>query len=468
MISEAIKKHLTSRISIAPLAVFRFLFGFIMLVSIIRFAVKGWIYDLYVEPDYFFTFFGFDWVTPLGETGMYLLFFLMGLAALSIMLGYFYRLGIILFFVSFTYVELIDKTNYLNHYYFVSIISFLLMWVPAHRSFSLDVLRKPDLRCKYVPAWTVNIFKLQLGLVYFFAGVAKLNPDWLLNAMPLRIWLPANANIPIIGPLLEYTAGAYIFSWAGAIYDLTIAFFLLWKPTRRFAYFTVIVFHLMTYVLFQIGMFPFIMILCTLIFFPAGFHKKMISVISGLKKHLPLATPRDTSNSSNTEYRLSKSSSGIISILLIIFFVFQFLIPLRFTLYPGNHFWTEQGYRFSWRVMLMEKAGHVTLKVTDPVEGRHWQVKNYNYLTPNQEKMMATQPDMILQFAHHLEDEYQKQGLGDVQIRAETYVTLNGRRSQLMIDPDVDLTEEERGFAHKSWILPINDNQQNWFRNLQE
>jgi hypothetical protein len=467
MIREAIKKHITSQISIAPLAVFRFLFGFIMLVSIIRFALKGWIYELYVKPNYFFSYYGFDWIVPLGETGMYLLFLGMGLAALSIMLGYYYRLGIVLFFLSFTYVELIDKTNYLNHYYFVSIVSFLLIWVPANRSFSLDVLRKPDLRREYVPSWMINIFKLQLGFVYFYAGAAKLNPDWLFKAMPMQIWLPANADLPVIGPLLEYTTTAYIFSWAGVLYDLTITFFLLWKPSRIFAYITVIIFHMMTYFLFQIGMFPFIMILCTLIFFPADFHKKIISYISGLREFMPFTFSKSPLLNCNKEFQLSKNSSGIISGILIVHFVLQLLLPLRFALYPGNLFWTEQGYRFSWRVMLMEKAGHITFNVTNLENDRRWQVQNWKYLTPNQEKMMATQPDMILQFAHYLEKEYRQQGIEDVKITAETYVTLNGRRSQLMIDPDTDLTEQERGFAHKDWILSFNANQQNWFKNLQ-
>jgi len=466
MIPEAIKKHITGRISIAPLAVFRFLFGFIMLVSIIRFAANGWIYELYIKPDYFFTFYGFDWVTPLGETGMYLLFLGMGLAALSIMLGYFYRFGIVIFFLAFTYVELIDKTNYLNHYYFVSIVSFLLMFVPAHRSFSLDILRKPSLRRNYVPAWTINMFKLQLGLVYFFAGVAKLNPDWLLNAMPLQIWLPANADLPIVGPLLEYTASAYIFSWAGAFYDLTITFFLLWKRTRIPAYLAVIVFHMFTWFLFQIGMFPFIMILCTLIFFSSDFHQKVIRFISSFTNFLPFSQPESKATDKKA-FQINGSKKSIISSILIIHFVLQFLVPLRFMLYPGNIFWTEQGFRFSWRVMLMEKAGHATFHIRNPETGNEWQVRNWDYLTPNQEKEISTRPDMILQFAHHLEDEYQKNFGGDVEVTVTSNVTLNGRRSQPLIDPNVDLTVQERGFAHKDWILPFNEKQQNWFKNLQ-
>lgn len=466
-----IKKYITAQTSIAPLAVFRVLFGFIMLVSTIRFAAMGWIYDLYIRPDFFFTYLGFDWVTPLGEVGMYALFSVMALAALCIMLGYYYRIAIVLFFLTFTYVELIDKTNYLNHYYFVSLISFLLMFVPAHRSFSLDVLRKPEWKLDNVQAWAINIFKLQLGIVYFFAGAAKLNPDWLFNAMPMKIWLPANAHLPLIGWLLNYEITAYAFSWAGALYDLTIVFFLLYKPTRKLAYASVILFHMLTYFLFQIGMFPFIMILSTLIFFSAEFHETLIAKAKKYWKHLrsyvgrPQVGADNSANSTGRNPSLHRQNSTLITIILVLHFLLQVLLPLRFVLYPGNLFWTEQGYRFSWRVMLMEKAGYAVFHVHNPKTGQRWEVPNWKYLTKNQEKMMATQPDMILQFAHYLENQYQKRGMEDVEITAETHVTLNGRRSQPMIDPNVDLTEIERGWAHKDWILPFNENQKSWFTN---
>ena len=460
-LSMNFRKHLTNQTSIAPLAVFRVLFGFIMLVSIVRFAIKGWIYELYIKPEFFFSYYGFEWVQPLGETGMYVLFFVMGLAALGIMLGSFYRVSAVLFFLSFTYVELIDKTNYLNHYYFVSIISFLLTLVPAHRRFSLDVLRKPDLRVDTVPAWMVNIFKLQLGIVYFYAGLAKLNPDWLFDAMPLKIWLPANSHLPVIGWLLEYELTAYFFSWSGAIYDLTIVFFLLYKPTRVFAYAAVIAFHLMTLALFQIGMFPYIMILSTLIFFSAEFHENIIRKARQIWNKAGFKKPSGTF-STHKNYKLSKGASGVLTSLLVVYFALQVLLPFRFALYPGKLFWTEQGYRFSWRVMLMEKAGYTTFHVRNPETDESWQVSGYEYLTPNQEKMMSTQPDMILQFAHFLEREYQKKGMDDTEITAEAYVTLNGKRSSLIIDPTVDLTEQEKGFAHKEWILPYPKNEKTW------
>ncbi len=208
------------------------------------------------------------------------------------------------------------------------------------------------------------------------------------------------------------------------------------------------------------------MILCTLIFFSADFHKKVIRFISGLKTYLPFSLPESKSTETKN-FQFTQNTSRVISGILVIHFALQLLLPLRFMLYPGNLFWTEQGFRFSWRVMLMEKAGHATFHMKNPETGNEWQVRNWDYLTPEQEKEMSTRPDMILQFAHYLEDQYQKNFSGDVIVTAESNVTLNGRRSQPLIDPTVDLTEQERGFAHKDWILPFNEDQQNWFKNLQ-
>lgn len=479
---------MTAQTSIAPLTVFRILFGLIMAVSVTRFALKGWIHDLYVAPSYFFTFYGFDWVAPPGEVGIYALFGVMGAAAVGIMLGWRYRLSAAVFFLAFTYVELIDKANYLNHYYFVSIVSFLLIWVPAHRGFSLDVRRRPDLRVDTVPAWTINIFKLQLALVYVFAGLAKLHPEWLFEAMPLSLWLPARAHLPIIGPLLSEPITPYVFSWAGAIYDLTIIPLLLWSRTRLGAYGAVVVFHLMTAALFQIGMFPYIMILCTLIFFPARFHQRLVTMLrrigssssfalhalslrtslhgrcrlgTGPGRILTSPVPRAGAREA-LSYRPGPRAAYALSALLVVHFALQLLVPLRAALYPGSLFWTEEGYRFSWRVMLMEKAGYATFRVHDPASSRQWEVSNWEYLTPNQEKMMSTQPDMILQFAHHLEDEYRGQGLEEVAITVDAYATLNGRRSRLLIDPAVDLTEVKRGFGRKDWVLPLSGDEERW------
>lgn len=432
--------------SIAPLVVFRVVFGFMMVASIVRFMLNGWVYELYIKPSYYFTYYGFEWVRPLGAVGMYVLFAVMLIAAAGIMAGLYYRWSATIFFLSFTYVELIDKTNYLNHYYFVSLIAFLLILVPANRSFSVDTWRKPDLASTHVPGWTIVIFKFQLAIVYFYAGIAKLNTEWLFEAMPLRIWLPANSHMPVVGSLFSELWVAYAFSWAGALYDLFIVFFLINARTRLWAYLAVIGFHLITWWLFPIGMFPFIMIASTLIFFSDRFHERCIHYLRRVTSLLVGNTIRPVESRVYT-------TSHLIPFMLMVFIMIQVVMPWRYLLYPGNLFWTEQGYRFSWRVMLMEKAGYVVFHVTDPKTGRSGDVMAGDYLTPTQAKMMSTQPDMILQFAHFLKEEYRKKGINDPEVRAEAYVTLNGRGSRQFIDPSIDLTRQRDNFNNKEWIL---------------
>jgi len=325
---------------IAPLVTFRILFGALMLIGTLRFVWNGWIEKLYLEPTFFFKFYGFEWVEPFGEMGMYLLFTGIALGAAGIMLGLFYRFSTILFFLTFTYVELIDATNYLNHYYLVCLLAFLLVFLPANRRFSLDVWRKPHLKVKQVPAWTIHVIILQLTIVYTCAGIAKLNSDWLLRAMPLAVWLPEHQDWPILGVLFRQSWAPYLFSWGGAFYDLTIAFFLMHPRTRLGAYFLVVVFHLLTLMLFNIGLFPFIMIFSTLIFFPVTFHHRLLGMIGYRSNEIG-----ETFVFKNVTYRLLKP-------FFVLFIAIQLLLPFRNLLYPGKLLWTEEGYRFSCRVML--------------------------------------------------------------------------------------------------------------------
>jgi len=454
-----LNKYFQTNTSIAPLAMFRVLFGFMMCVSIARFYLNGWIDDLYVQPKFYFTYLGFDWVKPLGETGMYLLFALIFISSFFIMLGFLYRISALLFFLSFTYVELIDKTNYLNHYYFISIVGFLLIFLPAHRYFSLDTKLFPSIKLTRVPRWTIDSIKLQLGIVYFFAGVAKINYDWLFEAMPLKLWLPARAgDIPVVGFLMDEVWIAYLFSWFGCIYDLLIPFFLLSKKYRPYAYFFVIIFHVLTWSLFNIGMFPFIMIVSTLIFFDTEFHQKLINKISNLFRSSPASLASRTLSST--------FFSRLILPFFILHFSIQILLPFRYLLYPDKLFWTEEGYRFSWRVMLMEKGGVAIFKVGDSSFSGEIEIMNSDYLTPVQEKMMSTQPDMILQFAHHLRNEYKgktieihgkKFTFNDPIVKVESYVTLNGSGTRPFVDPNVNLAKLDYNLEHRDWILPYKE-----------
>ena len=436
-----------SETSIAPLVVFRIIFGLMMFLSTLRFLLKGWVDLLFIQPTNFFHYYGFEWVKPLGEIGMYTVFGLLLISALFIALGLFYRWATILYFLLFTYVELIDSTNYLNHYYFISLVAFLLCLLPAHRSLSVDVWRKSSLELSKIPNWILGLLKFQLGIVYFFAGIAKLNYDWLFKAMPMSIWLQAKAHWPIVGSLFTEQWIAYSFSFLGCIFDLTIVFFLLSQKWRIPAYIVLVVFHTITGIMFPIGMFPWIMILATFIFFSPDFHQKIIIFI---QSRLKLKVRESIEYNSLFLHGFKKK---VLTGFLLTYVLFQLLFPFRCLLYPGQLFWTEQGYRFSWRVMLMEKAGTAFFYVTDPITGNRGEVDNSQFLSPTQEKMMATQPDLILQYAHIIKHEVESRGLKNPIINAQVYVTLNGSRSKLFIDPEINLAIVDDSFEHKDWIL---------------
>lgn len=433
---EKLSGHLKQEISIAPLVIFRLVWAFMLLVSVIRFAWNGWIKTMYIDPQFYFPF--ISGVEPLPGAGMYVVFILMGLAALGMLLGYFYRLSAVLFFLLFTYVELLDKTNYLNHYYFVSLVCFLLIFLPAHRAFSLDVRLRKIAEISHIPFWQVAVLRLQLGIVYFFAGLAKFTYDWLFLAQPLKIWLASKTSLPILGPLLKFKITAYFFSWFGMIYDLSIAFFLSSRRSLPWAYAAVVVFHLMTWFLFPIGMFPFIMIAATTVFFPVAVHERILGKLQAFF------------GKSRVEVKFSKVPSYRLAVFLSVFLFIQILLPLRAYCYPGDLFWNEQGYRFSWRVMLMEKSGAIHFQIAEGNK-KEW-VDNREFLTPQQEKMMATQPDMIIQFARFLKQTYQQRGFENPVVTAESYVSLNGRPSRRFVNEKVNLAEQDY-FPTTNWIV---------------
>lgn len=429
-------------VSIAPLITFRIAFGLLMFFSTVRFWWRGWVDTVYVQPQFHFTYWGFEWVKPLARSGMHLVMALVVASTLFIAIGFLYRIASIIFFFGFTYLEMIDLTTYLNHYYFISLVAFMMIWLPANRYYALDVWRKPARKRPLVPAWTIAILRFQLALVYIFAGLAKLNTDWLLHAEPMKTWLPATSYLPLVGKYMYQQWVAYFFSWFGAAYDCLIVFFLLYRRTAGYAYAVVVIFHIATAIFFPgIGMFPFVMIALTPVFFRAPVHERVLRFLPFYRQH-----------SSKTVYTYHYKKP--LAIAIAMYAVLQLIIPLRFLFYPDHLFWTEEGYRFSWRVMLMEKAGVAYFTVKDSSHTQFSTVNNAAFLTPLQEKMMSTQPDLILKYAHYLAQQYEKKGWQKPEVYAEVYVTLNGQPSRLFVDSAVNLAAAPLSWKHYQWILP--------------
>ena len=456
-------------VSGASLAAFRIAFGLLGLAATVRFAAKGWIADLYLEPESHFSYPGFWWVEPLPGWEMYAHFALMGAASVGVALGFKYRLSIIAFFLLFTYAELIDKTTYLNHYYLISLLSLLMIFLPMSRAPSADALLAARRRKgaagresrrgadDFVPAWTAWALRAQLSAVYLFGGVAKLNADWLWSAQPMRIWLGGSSDAALVGHLLAQTWAAYAISWAGAAFDLTIAGAMLWSRTRPAAYIALVAFHVATWLLFpRIGMFPWIMICAATVFFPPDWPlalrrraARLFGADGARQDDSPQPPPSPPREGEGKGARMARRL-GLAA--AVAFAIVQIAAPMRHLAYPGDVLWNEEGYRFSWRVMLTEKAGYTRFRVRLPQTGEEWFAYPEDYLTPLQAERMAHRPDMILAAAHLIAAEYARRGM-EVEVRADAFASLNGRRAARLVDPDADLARMKPGILPKRWIL---------------
>src|SRR6218665_486188 len=440
-----VSDKLNEPVDAASLAFFTITFPLIILFTQLRFLQKGWVDELYVKPQFFFKYYGFHWVKALPGNWIYIPWVAMIICLVLVIIGKYYRAAIITFFVLFSYTELLDLTNYLNHYYLITLLSFLLIFLPMNVSFSLDAKRWKQPAT--VPRWTVAVLRLQIGLVYFFAGLSKIKYDWLVCAEPLKIWLGACQNIPVTGKWLAMPLTAYAFSWIGMCFDLTAPFLLLNKKTRPYEYIIIVVFHLITCWLFYIGVFPLVMAGAALIFFSPAFHRNI------LEKIFPLPSEKHAKASGCFSFSANKKACIIF---FALYFLWQGLMPLRHLLYEGNVLWTEQGFRYSWNVMLMEKDGYAEFYAEDQLTGERYIEYPKKYLTPLQEKMMSAQPDMILQCGRFVSAQYRDKLRHPVAVYVDSYVSLNQKEGQTFIDPNADLSKEEDSFAGKKWILPEN------------
>lgn len=426
------------------LATLRIVFGCVLGASMLRFIAYGWIDRFFVSPHFHFKYWGFEWIEPPPGPHMNVLFWVLAGLAFAIAIGCCFRVCALLFALGLSYVQLIDVTTYLNHYYLAALFAWLLSVSPAHRMWSVDAWWRGR-RSESVPAWILYVARFQVAVVYTFAGLAKLQSDWLLHAQPLRIWLGANTDLPWIGPMFTWPWIPLAMSWAGFLFDTTIVWWLAWSRTRAWAYAVVIGFHVLTRLLFPIGMFPLIMVAAALVFFPADWPRRLLA-----RFRLRLersAEDEPTAPRVRARDRLSVALAGAYCLV-------QLALPLRHLPYGGNVMWHEQGMRFSWRVMLRAKGGSTTFIVRDRASGRTFHVSPRQYLSDMQESEMSSQPDLILQLAHHIRADYEQRGFGPLEVHVDARASLNGRRSAPLIDPAIDLTTIRDGLARATWVLP--------------
>ncbi len=437
---KQLREFLGKEVDNSNIVVFRIGFGFLLLAESWGAILTGWVRRVFIEPDFTFSYIGFEWLQPLDGNGMYYYFFVMGLFGLFMMIGFAYRFSSAMFCLLWLGSYLMQKSSYNNHYYLLIILSGLMGFVPAHKAYSLDVKLGWTERRETAAHGYLFLFIAQVAIVYVFASINKIYPDW-LQAKPIAIWFYIKRNYFLIGPLLQKEWMHYFVAYGGIIYDGVIVFLLLNHRTRKLGFYLSLFFNLFNSAVFQIGIFPYMMILFSVFFYPGEIIRKTF-----LKKK----EPTNTSPGTFPQW----ATYGILIYLMI-----QVFLPLRHWLIPGNVNWTEEGHKYSWRMMLRSKSGTGRYLVTDQKQGKQEWVNPREYLTYKQYTKVASFPDMTWQFAQRLKKVYEEKGWTDVAVYAHFSMSLNGGVSHDLVDPTINLAAVEWNyFGHANWKLtPLNE-----------
>lgn len=375
---------------------------------------------------------------------MYLHFYVLGVSAACMLLGFYFRLASFVFAVGFTYVFLIDQCWYQNHYYLVCLLSLLCIFLPAQRALSLDAWRRPTLRSDIAPRWSLHLLRVQIGIPYFFGGLAKINGDW-LHGQPMGIWLTSQSEFPRIGRFLTQAWCAYLFSYGGMLFDLLVVPLLLWRRSRWITLLVVIGFHLLNASLFNIGYFPWLMLLATaLVFVPP----EQIAKLRLWRRNKTVAD-----EATDADQRLAAWQRWSVAALTL-YAIVQTVVPLRYLLYPGNPAWTSEASYFAWRMKLHNQRFHISFRAVNPVTGKS-STEDGRYLLTRVQEYKLTHPDMILQLCHALSRDLTSDPERPVEIYVDAKLALNDRPLLTFIDSNVNLAAECRTLGHAQWIVPL-------------
>ncbi|MEM6515696.1 MAG: HTTM domain-containing protein [Bacteroidota bacterium] len=434
------RKFLFKHIDNTSLVVFRVMFGALIFLEAIGAIFTGWIRRTLVEPKFTFNFIGFDFLQPLPGNWMYIYYGVMGVFGLLVMVGYKYKFSMWSFAVMWACVYLMQKSSYNNHYYLLMILNVIMALLPAHRYLSLDAKLNPEIKSISMPNWCRWIFIIQMFIVYTYAAKAKIYPDWLDLSVP-EILMQGKKDYWLIGDILQEKWIHILIAYGGILFDGLVIPALLWKPTRKIAFFLGIFFHLFNSFVFQVGIFPYLSLAFGLFFFePKLIHRLFLKRKEYYDKgeiHAPKYAP-------------------VFMSAFVIYFIIQILLPIRHHFIPDNVLWTEEGHRLSWRMMLRSKSGNTSYRVVDKATGKVIPIKLTDYLSKKQVRSASTKPDFMWQFAQKLKSIYAEKGM-DIEVYVRAYVKVNGRKSERLIDPKVDLASVEwDSFKHHDWILPSN------------
>ncbi|SEB77879.1 Vitamin K-dependent gamma-carboxylase [Maribacter dokdonensis] len=434
-----LNRLLFQRIDNSSLIIFRIFFGILISLECFGAIATGWVNRNLIAPKFKFPFIDFDFLQPLPGNGMYFYFGIMGLMGICIALGFKYRASMITFTTMWTATYLMQKTAYNNHYYLLILISLIMCFFPAERSRSIDVKLNPKIESNAMYAYIKWIVMLQLFIVYTYASIAKIYGDW-LDFSTIAVLMHSKRNYWLVGDILQEPWIHTVIGSVGILFDLLIVPALLWKPTRKSAFFLSLFFHLFNSIIFQIGIFPYLSIAFSVFFFEPETIRKIF-----FKSKIPFTTPKV----------IIPNYKNSLLIVGAVYFLTQLLLPVRHYTFEDDVLWTEEGHRMSWRMMLRSRQGKGRYKVVDKNTEEVFIINPKDYVSRSQERKIFAYPDFAWQFAQYLKKEFKEENR-EVSVYLEnSKISINRKPYEPFIDSKTDLAAETwYRTKHHSWILP--------------
>jgi hypothetical protein len=195
-------------------------------------------------------------------------------------------------------------------------------------------------------------------------------------------------------------------------------------------------------------------LMLTLIYYDAGFPRKIVP--DKIKKWVSKEYRKRLLDSNHTISTTQSQTSPLLLVFLGIYILIQLLVPFRHLTYPGWTTWHEEGDFFAWRMMLRQKTTRLAIYITNPTSGEQRYADPEDYLNFVQLKKIGD-PELLLQFVHHLERLVQNNGGFDPIITAKYEVSLNGRKFKRMVDQVVDLSEIPEFTPNYLWVIPFDE-----------
>lgn len=434
---------LNSNINGQAIPIFRLLFGVCM--GVFYFISVGHQIALHFSDVSIIhlPFYGFSWV-PMPGLAVYC-GLLISIGVLMLLVGISRKpmKYLILLSIAYTYYFSTTLLDYNNHYY----LSLLLIYL---FTFSHYFYPQTIYKIKLVPRWNIMIFRWQWVIVYFYAGIAKLNVDWLSGTVIAKTLSGSETHSVL--QFLAHPMVARIIGGAGTIVDLFLAFGLLIEKTRRVAVIALISFHLLNESVFfsdltgdSVGYFPLLGIISTVLFINKS---DMTLIKKWASKLLTMGDFQLALFKPNQNYR------KVFFCLMTAFLLLQVYLPSRRFFNGENEYFTGEDRQFSYIRNSTMLQSSIKMTMIDKKTKASWLLRMDHYISPNERNVFVENPRALIVLAKRVNAEMRKTNYNNMAIYFDALFSLNGEPAQEGVNPNIDFVKLSPYADKKVWLRP--------------